>query len=121
MPVTLEPRRAQAREPRTIVGHPGAGAIIRIGLINNMPDAALQSTEAQFCGLLAAAAGTAAIEVRLSSFPELPRGPEALERIGHSYWPIEELLAEPLDALIVTGTEPRAAAAYGRTLLAPFR
>ncbi len=74
-----------------------------------MPDAALQSTEAQFCGLLTAAAGATAIEVRLSSFPELPRGPEALERIDQSYWPIEEVLAEPLDALIVTGTEPRAA------------
>ena len=109
MPLTLEPRMTHPPVPRTIVGRPGTASAVRIGLINNMPDAALQSTEAQFCGLLTAAAGTTAIEVRLSSFPELPRGPEALERIAQAYWPIDELLAEPLDALIVTGTEPRAA------------
>lgn len=80
----------------------------RIGLINNMPDGALHSTEAQFCGLLEAAAGSQAISVRLSSFPELPRESAALERIRSQYWPVDELLAEPLDGLIVTGTEPRA-------------
>jgi homoserine O-succinyltransferase len=47
--------------------------------------------------------------VRLSSFPELPRSGETQEQIRRSYWPIAELLAEPLDALIITGTEPRAA------------
>ena len=36
--------------PRTSVGQRGLGAALRIGLINNMPDAALQSTEAQFFG-----------------------------------------------------------------------
>jgi homoserine O-succinyltransferase/O-acetyltransferase len=73
-----------------------------------MPDAALAATETQFCGLLQAAAGGQSIQVRLSSFPELPRSPAALEHLGRSYWPIDELLSEPLDALIVTGTEPRA-------------
>ena len=109
MPVTLEPRRTRGATPRTIVGRPGPGAGIRIGLINNMPDGALQSTEAQFCALLDGAAGLEAVSVRLCSFPELPRGPEALERIAREYWPLEEALAEPMDALIVTGTEPRAA------------
>jgi homoserine O-succinyltransferase/O-acetyltransferase len=108
MPVTLEPRRTPSAPPRTIVGQPPA-ATIRIGLINNMPDSALQSTEAQFCGLLEGASGSDAVTVRLSSFPELPRSGEAQELIQRSYWPIAELLAEPLDALIITGTEPRAA------------
>ncbi len=81
---------------------------IRIGLINNRPDSALQSTEAQFRGLLEAATGTATVRLRLSSFPELPRGADALEHIARHYWPLDELLTEPLDALIVTGTEPRA-------------
>jgi homoserine O-succinyltransferase len=81
---------------------------IRIGLINNMPDSALQSTEVQFGGLLERAASKAQIKLRLSSFPELPRGEEALGQIARRYWPLDELLAEPLDALIVTGTEPRA-------------
>src|SRR5271170_7855982 len=105
MPVTLEPRRTRATAPRTILGRQGAEAPIRIGLINNMPDTALQSTEAQFGGLLEGAAGALPVTVRLSSFPELPRGPEVLEEIERRYWPIEELLDDSLDALIVTGTE----------------
>jgi len=60
-------------QPRTSVGQRGLRATLRIGLINNMPDAALQSTEAQFFGLLKGAAGSQPITVRLSSFPELPR------------------------------------------------
>jgi homoserine O-succinyltransferase/O-acetyltransferase len=82
-------------------------ASLRIGLVNNMPDAALRSTETQFCELLAAAAGAQPLTLRLSSFPELPRGAEGVEYVG-GCWPLEELLAQPLDALIVTGTEPRA-------------
>ena len=77
-----------------------------IGLVNNMPDAALEGTEAQFSGLLRAAAGTRAVELRFTSFPELPRGADARAHIARSYWPIERLLAERPEALIVTGTEP---------------
>jgi homoserine O-succinyltransferase len=77
-----------------------------VGLVNNMPDAALESTEAQFSSLLQAAAGARAVRLRFSSFPELPRGPQARAHIAASYWPIEKLLAEAPDALIVTGTEP---------------
>src|SRR5262249_61305616 len=83
------------------------GSIV-IGLVNNMPDAALHSTENQFAGLLQEASGGLSVRLRLTSLPELPRSPEALEHIRRSYWPLEELLAAPLDALIVTGTEPRA-------------
>src|ERR1700722_9412867 len=108
MPVTLEAPMTPSQPPRTNVGRPQAGGPVRIGLINNMPDAALPSTEAQFCALLEGAAGAQAITVRLSSFPELPRSPEAAPQVARRYWPIDELLAEPLDALIVTGTEPRA-------------
>jgi homoserine O-succinyltransferase len=79
-----------------------------VGLVNNMPDAALHSTETQFSGLLQAASGDCTVRLRLTSLPELPRSPEALEHIQRGYWPLEELIAEPLDALIVTGTEPRA-------------
>ena len=79
-----------------------------IGLVNNMPDAALHSTETQFRNLLSAAAGSQPVRLRFSSFPELPRAAEARDHIAGGYWPIEELMASPLDALIVTGTEPRA-------------
>jgi len=76
--------------------------------VNNMPDVALRSTETQFSQLLREAAGGRSVQLRLSSFPELPRSAEARQHIERSYWPIDELLARPLDALIVTGTEPRA-------------
>jgi homoserine O-succinyltransferase len=106
MPVDIEPRRTRSAPPRTSVGHPGPGAGFRIGLINNMPDSALQSTEAQFFGLLRGAAGSQAVTVRLSTFPELTRSAEGQAHVA-TYWPLGELLAEPLDALIITGTEPR--------------
>ena len=85
--------------------HSTASSIV-IGLVNNMPDAALESTEAQFSGLLEAAAGARRVQLRFTSFPELPRGAEARQRIERSYWPIDTLLSEAPDALIVTGTEP---------------
>jgi homoserine O-succinyltransferase len=84
----------------------GRNSAISVVLVNNMPDTALESTEAQFSGLLQAAAGARPVRLRFSSFPELPRGREAKARIARSYWPIETLLAGPPDALIVTGTEP---------------
>jgi homoserine O-succinyltransferase/O-acetyltransferase len=77
-----------------------------VGLVNNMPDSALQSTEAQFSSLLRAGAGARTVRLRFTSFPELPRRRDALEHIARSYWPIDTLLAERPDALIVTGTEP---------------
>ncbi len=93
--------------PRTKAGRSSMAAAVRIGLINNMPDSALQSTEAQFSALLEGAAGADAVVVRLSSFPELPRAAEAQARIAELYWPLDVLLEDGLDALIVTGTEPR--------------
>ena len=109
MPLEIEAHTRAGRPARAAAGPTGArrGPVL-IGLINNMPDSALQSTETQFGGLLQAAAGPQAVKLRFSSLPELPRSPEALEHLGRSYWPIDELLAEPPDALIVTGTEPRA-------------
>ena len=44
-----------------------------IGLINNMPDAALDATERQFRGLLDAAADGLAVRLTLYTLPEVPR------------------------------------------------
>jgi homoserine O-succinyltransferase/O-acetyltransferase len=110
MPLEIE-AHTRAGRPARGAAHPAAPARrdpILIGLINNMPDSALQSTETQFGGLLHAAAGPQEVRLRLSSLPQLPRSPEALEHLTRSYWPIDEFLADPPDALIVTGTEPRA-------------
>ena len=80
-----------------------------MGLVNNMPDAALAATEAQFVRLLQAAAGGLNVRLRFSCLPEVPRASAAAQDLMHRYWPIEQLLREPLDALIVTGMEPVAA------------
>jgi homoserine O-succinyltransferase len=84
------------------------GAIV-IALVNNMPDPALQATEGQFGSLLAAAAGDLDVRLRHVWLPGVPRGRQALDRINRRYFPLEHLLADPPDGLIVTGMEPLAA------------
>src|SRR5438552_12541352 len=82
---------------------------IVIGIVNNMPDAALEGVESQFSDLLQAASGSRSMLLRFSSLPEIPRGPAASRHVSSSYWHISDLMGSPLDALIVTGTEPRSA------------
>src|SRR5258708_7897317 len=89
--------------------HDGADPIV-IGLVNNMPDAALQTTERQFRELLFAASHDLAVRLRFFSLPELPRGNAGRSHISEHYEDINELWAGHLDGLIVTGTEPRASA-----------
>jgi homoserine O-succinyltransferase/O-acetyltransferase len=78
-----------------------------IGIVNNMPDAALEPTERQFLGLLAAAADKPQIRVRLFALPGVPRADAAGRYIAGNYADIGELWNGRLDGLIVTGTEPR--------------
>ncbi len=82
---------------------------VDIGLVNNMPDAALDATERQFRALLAAAAGDTvgtpdAVHAAGGSSHRIR--PAASEAATPS---IEELWNRRHDGLIVTGTEPRAA------------
>lgn len=100
MPLEFENRGSQLRPP-------GSGGCVTIGLLNNMPDPALEATEEQFGALLRAAAGPRTVRLRISTLPELMRGAAARARVETAYWPLEELLAGRPDALIVTGTEPR--------------
>src|SRR2546429_661737 len=109
MSVEIEAHTAPPHPRRAPVSSTRCDGAIFVGLVNNMPDAALASTEAQFSALLAAAAGRHSVQLRFSSLPEVPRGPDARARIARGYWPIETLLAAEPDALIVTGTEPIAA------------
>jgi homoserine O-succinyltransferase len=106
MPVEIEVYDAVRGAARTPTVRRARLSDITVGLVNNMPDAALESTEAQFSGLLQAAAGSRPVRLRFTSFPELPRSRDARAHIARAYWPIETLLAERPDALIVTGTEP---------------
>ena len=84
----------------------GAGSL-HIGLINNMPDAALEATERQFFTLLNSAAGDVPVCLSLYALPEVPRNDWGRQRVNALYSGIESLEKAQLDGLIVTGREPR--------------
>lgn len=76
---------------------------LRIGLLNNMPDAALLATERQFRRLVGGEA-----ELRLFAFEDMPREAEARAHLAHAYAPHTALATAGLDGLVITGCEPRA-------------
>jgi homoserine O-succinyltransferase len=80
---------------------------LRIALINNMPDPALEDTEVQFFDLLDAAAGDLPIFVTMFSLNEVMRGERARAHIAGHYSPISKLLGAKFDGAIITGTEPK--------------
>jgi homoserine O-succinyltransferase/O-acetyltransferase len=81
---------------------------VNIGLVNNMPDAALDTTERQFRALLGAAAADMVVRLTLYSLPEVPRTDFGRQQVS-GYSDLSELWDSGLDGLIVTGAEPRAA------------
>jgi homoserine O-succinyltransferase len=82
---------------------------INIGFVNNMPDSALKSTERQLIALIGAAAGTVPVRIWLYTLPTIPRADWALQYMSMFYSELHNLWSDDLDALVVTGTEPRAA------------
>lgn len=108
MPLILNGNRIQPRHTPP-VRHDRDRSIwerIHIGLINNMPDAALEDTENHFFSLLEAAAGDLMVHVSLYSLPEIIRGDKAQEHMRGLYSNLLDLRNDQLDALIITGTEP---------------
>src|SRR5579863_349993 len=79
---------------------------IEIGLVNNMPSAALETTERQFRALLGAAADGLVVRLTLLALPDVPRT-DAGRRHVSTYSDINDLWDSHLDGLIVTGTQPR--------------
>jgi homoserine O-succinyltransferase len=80
-----------------------------IGLVNNMPDAALEATERQFQDLLSAALPDCEPIIRFFSLKEIERGERARAYMHERYRDADWLPDADLDGLIVTGAEPRAA------------
>jgi homoserine O-succinyltransferase/O-acetyltransferase len=85
------------------------GPFIDLGLVNNMSDGALHTTERQVLKLLDSAAGDLTVRLRLYSLTDFPRtalGERHLERMH--YFDQDDLWQSALDGVIITGTEPRA-------------
>jgi homoserine O-succinyltransferase len=95
----LKPERAAHQDIREL----------HVGLLNMMPDAALQATERQFLRLVGEASPVAQIHAHPFTFPQLPRSAKALRHIEAHYESFDNLQEKGLDALIITGanvTEP---------------
>src|ERR1700730_3187461 len=89
-------------------GHPhNSSDCVRISLINNMPDAALEDTELQFFELLDAASGDIPVRLQLYSLPEVPRSDRGKQHLSSFYYGIHDLCNSRFDGVIITGTEPR--------------
>jgi homoserine O-succinyltransferase/O-acetyltransferase len=99
----------QLHEADQIERRQTADSVLTIGLINNMPDSALQATERQFTQLLQAAAGNNRVHLHCFSLPSVKRSHLARQSMEGRYGDIADLGRLRLDGLVVTGAEPNAA------------
>ena len=98
----LDPDRAQHQDIREM----------HIGLLNMMPDAALEATERQFFRIVSESNQIAQFFIHPFTLPELPRSEKATAHISEYYETFESIKEEGLDALIITGanvTQPNLA------------
>ncbi len=89
----LPPERAEHQDIREL----------HIGLLNMMPDAALEATERQFFRLVGESNQIAQLYIHPFSLPELDRSEKTRSYIDQYYEPFEKLQEDGLDALIITG------------------
>lgn len=83
------------------------GRDVVVGLVNNMQDAALRTTERQFRELVSAASGDIPVHLKFYTLTK-PAQTDANASLGAvQYDDIGELWSSRLDGLIVTGREPR--------------
>lgn len=99
--------------------------VLRLGIVNNMPDGALFRSERQFIEILDMAIPDLPISLNLFSVPSIVRGELGRSHLARQgYRSTAELPSAGLDALIVTGTEPKQAslrdAPYWSALAALF-
>ena len=79
---------------------------LHIGLLNMMPDGALQATERQFLRLITSCNTIAQFYVHLFSLPSIERGHDAKAHIEKYYESFQDIKQEGLDVLIITGANP---------------
>jgi homoserine O-succinyltransferase/O-acetyltransferase len=89
-----------------LTSEPRAANFVTVGLINNMPDPALKSTERQFVDLIRESTRDTVVRLLLFSLPDVPRSDLTLADMAGRYRDVSELWDARIDGLIVTGTEP---------------
>jgi homoserine O-succinyltransferase len=95
-----------SRVEQFLLGSGRNRSAIHIGLVNNVPDAALRATELQFARLLKDAAGPLDVRLRLFSLRSMPRAAETRGRMAGFYDDAALIEAAEIDALIFTGDAP---------------
>ncbi|MHB1052215.1 MAG: homoserine O-succinyltransferase MetA [Thiobacillus sp.] len=91
--VVHSPERAAQQEIREL----------HVGLLNMMPDAALEATERQFYRLVGTSNPIAQFYMHPFTLPALPRGEAAQAHIAQYYESFDAIREAGLDALIITG------------------
>ncbi|MCH9745153.1 MAG: homoserine O-succinyltransferase [Proteobacteria bacterium] len=76
---------------------------LHIGLLNLMPDAALEATERQFFRLIGQSNQIAQFYLHPFTLPSVTRGDKAAKHISEYYQSFDEIMSQGLDALIITG------------------
>lgn len=108
MPQHRIPTHAAAQKYcRVLASESQSPHLLKLALVNNMPDSALEDTEAQFFELLDGAAGDLPVHIELFSLANVPRGERAQQHLDCFYKSTNELPGQSFDGAIITGTEPR--------------
>lgn len=76
---------------------------LHIGLLNMMPDAALEATERQFYRIVGESNQIAQFYIHPFTLKELARGTKGQQHVQQHYESFDQLQSQGLDALIVTG------------------
>lgn len=76
---------------------------LHVGLLNMMPDAAIEATERQFFRLVGESNPIAQFYLHPFTLPTLPRGDKARAHIAAYYESFDAIREKGLDALIITG------------------
>jgi homoserine O-succinyltransferase len=88
-------------------GKLGVRPKLTVGLVNNMSDGALVQTERQYESLLKAAAPEADVTLRFFALESVERSAQTKAQMKGRYEDAQLLPLSGVDALIVTGAEPR--------------
>ena len=99
--------KARSRPAVSMDSRSRHSACVRLALINNMPDPALEDTELQFFELLDIASGDVPVFLKLYSLTGVPRTDRGLCHLNRFYFGLDDLWNNQVDGVIVTGTEPR--------------